>query len=97
MSRVVNASPGDFFPPPKVASRVLQFERLAGVELGPRFLTFVKAAFAFRRKFLIKNLKAVVEPARLEPAFATCRLSPQARAEELSPAQFVQLFRTLSE
>lgn len=98
MSRVVNAAPGDFFPPPKISSRVLAFERKPDVHLGPKFLTFVKAAFAFRRKFLLKNLKAVVDKSRLdglEKSFEDCGLQPSARAEELPPAKFVELFRIL--
>ncbi len=96
MHKVSDASPGDFFPPPKVSSRVLAFERLPQVGLGPRFLTFVKHAFAFRRKFLLKNLRSVVDKSRLDSlgsALAECGLSAQVRAEELSPNQFVELYR----
>lgn len=96
MHKVADAAPRDFFPPPKVASRVLSFTRREGVRLGPRFLTFVKGAFAFRRKFLLKNLRAVVDKskhARLESALAAMGLNLKARAEELSPAQFVELFQ----
>jgi 16S rRNA (adenine1518-N6/adenine1519-N6)-dimethyltransferase len=106
MFRVAKAAPGDFFPPPKVASRVLGFERRppvvsdngAVIELGLKFLTFVKAAFAFRRKFLLKNLRSVVDKSRLDlltPIFEECGLSMQARAEELSPEKFVELFEKI--
>lgn len=100
MARVTDAGPGDFFPPPRVASRVLFFERLPDPGLGPRFLKFLKHAFAFRRKFLLKNLKGVVDKpvlARLPEIFDTVGISQKARAEELSPAQFVELFRALHE
>lgn len=96
LKKVVDAAPGDFFPAPKVTSRVLYFERLPDPGLGMAFLKFVKHGFAFRRKFLLKNLKGVVDKAKLErlPAiFAELELSPTARAEELTPAQFVELFR----
>ncbi len=95
MRRVADASPGDFFPPPKIASRVLYFERRPGASMGKSFLTFLKAGFAFRRKFLLKNLKTVVDKSKLErmPAvFAGLGISEKARAEELSPAQFVDLY-----
>ena len=96
MTRVADAAPGDFFPPPKIASRVLLFERFSRKGLGPPFLKFVKTAFAFRRKFLLKNLKSVVNKAKLE-SLATLLdefgLSAKARAEELSPIQFVELFK----
>lgn len=98
MKRLVDASPRDFHPPPKIASRVLVFERLPDPGLGRGFLTFVKGAFAFRRKFLLKNLGAVVDKARMsraESVWAEMGLSVKVRAEELSPEQFVELYRRL--
>jgi 16S rRNA (adenine1518-N6/adenine1519-N6)-dimethyltransferase len=102
MRRVAEASPRDFFPPPKVASRVLAFERVDGVEaeLGTAFFKFVKAAFAFRRKFLLKNLKGVVDKsgwARLHSGLEALGFSDKVRAEELSPADFARLFKTVYE
>ena len=90
MRKVSEASPRDFFPAPKVASRVLHFERRDGVdELGLPFLKFVKRAFALRRKFLLKNLAGSVDKATLRQL----GLSEKVRAEELKPEQFVQLFK----
>lgn len=99
MTKVADASPQDFFPAPKVASRVLAFERRAVDGLGPRFLSFVKGAFALRRKFLLKNLKAVVDKdacTRLPALLAELGHSEKARAEELTPADFAELFKRLS-
>lgn len=98
MTRVVDAAPRDFFPPPKIASRVLLFERLPDPGLGVPFLKFVKHAFAFRRKLLLKNLKGVINKNRLAelPIVAEgLGIGPKARAEELTPAQFVDLFKAL--
>lgn len=100
MKKVVDAAPGDFFPAPKIASRVLHFERLPVSGLGEPFHKFVKHAFAFRRKFMLKNLKGVVDKsvlARLPAIFAEQGLSEKARAEELTPSQFEKLFRALHE
>lgn len=100
ISKVADAAPKDFYPAPKVASRVLSFIRKDDPALGPRFLTVLKAGFAFRRKFLLNNLKSVVDKSTLEslPAiWAELKLKPQARAEELSPEQWVALFRKLYE
>lgn len=97
LTRVCDAAPGDFFPRPKVASRVLAFERKPGVQLGMPFLRFVKAAFLFRRKFLLKNLGSVVDKQHMPEVFAELQLSSKARAEELTPAQFVELFQRLYE
>lgn len=95
ISRVVDAAPRDFYPAPKVASRVLAFERLPDPGFGHRYLTFLKGAFAFRRKFLLKNLKSVMDKSRAEclPMWLQeLGLSDKVRAEELSVAQFQALF-----
>ncbi len=86
--KVADAGPKDFFPPPKIASRVLFFERKPAESLGVPFLKFVKRAFSARRKFLLKNLSGVVDKALL----ASQGLSEKVRAEELSPEQFAKLF-----
>jgi 16S rRNA (adenine1518-N6/adenine1519-N6)-dimethyltransferase len=101
ITRVADAAPGDFFPAPKVASRVLEFERLRlqspllAQNMGKPFFKFVKGAFAFRRKFLLKNLKSVVNKPVVDrlPAIAEeLGLSVKVRAEELSPPQFVRFY-----
>jgi 16S rRNA (adenine1518-N6/adenine1519-N6)-dimethyltransferase len=92
MKRVVDASPGDFHPPPKIASRVLKFTRKADVTLGKGFIGFTKAAFAQRRKFLLKNLKALGHK-DWESLFEEMSINPKARAEELTPEQFAELYR----
>lgn len=91
MRKVADAAPRDFFPAPKVASRVLVFERLADKGLGMPFLKFVKRAFEQRRKFLLKNLGDKVDKASLQ----ALGLSEKVRAEELTPAQFEQLFKAV--
>ncbi|MGZ3721522.1 MAG: 16S rRNA (adenine(1518)-N(6)/adenine(1519)-N(6))-dimethyltransferase RsmA [Bdellovibrionales bacterium] len=98
MSKVADAAPRDFFPAPKIASRVLLFERLPTEGLGRPFLSFLKQAFAFRRKFLLKNLKSAVNPstvARLPAVAEELGISAKARAEELTPQQFVEFFKRL--
>jgi 16S rRNA (adenine1518-N6/adenine1519-N6)-dimethyltransferase len=105
---VCDASPGDFFPAPKVASRVLKFQRRspnllveqAGERLYQRmsaagFLSFVKSAFAQRRKFLSRNLAgwlAADASVTIETLMHQTGLLPTARAEELDPQTFVRLY-----
>lgn len=98
---VVDAGPRDFDPPPRVASRVLSFRRK---EIGPfaraKFLTFVKTAFAQRRKLLKSNLAGWmgtrrVPPEKLLAKLAAFGLKETARAEELSPASFKDLYEHL--
>lgn len=98
MHKVADAAPGDFFPAPKVASRVLAFERLQPQVRSEPFLKFVKAAFAFRRKFLLKNIKGVVDKTkqeRLLQALKELGFDEKVRAEELKPADFAGLFQRL--
>jgi 16S rRNA (adenine1518-N6/adenine1519-N6)-dimethyltransferase len=105
---VCEAGPRDFFPPPNVASRVLQFKRrkldwLAnGGGNSEGLLQLAKAAFSHRRKLMLRNLEGSyfngnreIVP-RLEAVFATCGLDPRTtRAEELDPEAFVRLYLTL--
>jgi 16S rRNA (adenine1518-N6/adenine1519-N6)-dimethyltransferase len=100
LRKVADASPRDFFPAPKVASRVLEFERLSVQGLDLPFLKFVKAAFAFRRKLLLKNLRGMVDKSKhevLAEALKTLGHSEKARAEELSPQDFERLFKKVYE
>lgn len=92
MKRVVDARPADFHPSPKVASRVLKFTRKTGQTLDKGFISFTKAAFHQRRKFLLKNLKALGHK-DWEPLFEEMSINPKARAEELTPQQFAELYR----
>lgn len=104
---VCDASPGDFFPPPNVASRVLMFKRrpepffgapASGMVSAEGFLKFVKAAFSHRRKLLSRNLIGEyyggdkTRLAGLEAILVECGLKPTARAEELDPKTFVRLY-----
>ena len=98
MKKVVDASPRDFYPAPRVSSRVLSFARRPDPGLGLPFLKFAKGAFAFRRKFLLKNLRAVVDKSKYDAmpkALAELGFNEKARAEELTPEHFASLFRAL--
>ena len=95
---MTEAGPRDFDPPPRVASRVLAFTRKATSVQNPKaFLGFVKAAFAQRRKLLKKNLSALYNQTGTDDAKVVGWLSEMGfketvRAEELNPAQFVELY-----
>lgn len=96
---VTEAGPRDFSPPPKVASRVLAFARKPRPVQNPRaFLGFVKAAFAQRRKLLKKNLSSFYQQKNVSEEALHAWLQEMgfpetARAEELSPEQFVSLYK----
>lgn len=102
ITRLLEAGPKQFWPAPKVASQVLVFERkpspVPGLE--KEFLTFVKVAFAQRRKVLTKNLLALpaafrINQDRIQAGLEAIKANPKARAEELDPAQFLALFKDL--
>ena len=94
---VSEAGPRDFSPAPRVASRVLGFQRLPspipGEEL--KFLRFVKAAWAQRRKKLITNLGAYAPKDLLREKWPNLGLSETARAEELDPSAYLPLYLAL--
>jgi len=99
---LLNAAPQDFYPPPQIASRVLTFHRISPQRLKnpKKFLSFVKAAFAQRRKFLKKNLKTLLSSVSqsevlIEEALTKLGLDHRVRAEELSRDQFIQLYEAL--
>ncbi|MAE74568.1 MAG: ribosomal RNA small subunit methyltransferase A [Bdellovibrionaceae bacterium] len=98
---LLEAGPRDFYPPPKIASRVLCFRRKANVPSGG-FLGFVKAAFSNRRKLMVKNLRGWLGQKQISEDFLKQQLSnlghgDKVRAEELSVDDFVALFAKLME
>jgi len=96
--------PRDYFPAPNVAGRVLVFilrkdiENVLEESQRLEFLKFVKAGFSHRRKHLYNNLRDHYFSSRdkseeiLLKAFEHLQLSRNARAEELSPSLFKDLF-----
>jgi 16S rRNA (adenine1518-N6/adenine1519-N6)-dimethyltransferase len=98
VSIVHRVPPSVFDPPPRVYSAVVEMERLSR-GLGPAEYGGVKrlvlAAFRSRRKRLVNNLP---EPVRREAPRVLGSLGhgPDARAEELTPDDFVALYRALS-
>jgi 16S rRNA (adenine1518-N6/adenine1519-N6)-dimethyltransferase len=96
VQRLFDVAPSAFIPPPKVTSAVVRLrprpasQRLA--DLRP-LEEVTAAAFGQRRKMLRGALGSVfADPVAV---LAGLGLAPTARAEELSPAQFVRLARAL--
>jgi 16S rRNA (adenine1518-N6/adenine1519-N6)-dimethyltransferase len=100
---VSEAGPGDFFPPPNVASRVLGFKRKDSQVINRQlFLDFVKAAFVQRRKLMLKNLvpflqKNKVREEAVKDAVLAMGFTATCRAQEFSADQFMQLFKRVIE
>jgi 16S rRNA (adenine1518-N6/adenine1519-N6)-dimethyltransferase len=88
--------PSVFRPPPRVGSAVIALRRTGpGVDPGTRAL--VRAAFAHRRKTLVRSLEharpGTIGPARAALIAGGVRLA--SRAEDLTPEEFADLAKTL--
>ncbi len=93
----VNAS--CFYPRPKVASAIVQFNLHQGPISLDRdtFFLMVRAAFGKRRKMLRASLKELYNPADVEKALIKIGIRNDARAENLSLQNFIDFYHTLQE
>ena len=94
-------APGAFSPPPKVRSTLVSLEKrpqpVFAISNEDGFHSFLRTAFARRRKTLLNNLKSLsFSIDLLKESFRRLSLKETVRAEQLSIAQFVALFETLS-
>lgn len=89
--------PHNFMPPPHVDSAVVRIDR-AGVQCDDvaHACAVIDAAFAQRRKTIRNSMSAKgFDKAALDVAFAEVGIDPKARAETLSPTDFVRLASVL--
>ena len=85
-----------FVPQPRTTSAVISFTRTESADiLSAEFVKFLNACFAMRRKLLKKNLSAIVKSDKIEEAFKELGISDTARAEELEPEMFADLYKQL--
>jgi 16S rRNA (adenine1518-N6/adenine1519-N6)-dimethyltransferase len=97
---VLQIPPSAFSPPPEVGSALVTL-RLPGerARLSLRdevaFLDFVKLSFAQKRKTLVNNLRSRAAREVVREALAAQNLRVDARAEQLSVAQFAALHASL--
>jgi 16S rRNA (adenine1518-N6/adenine1519-N6)-dimethyltransferase len=98
--RHFDVAPGSFIPPPRVVSTLISLTRreqpLYAVRDEQRFRDFLRLCFAGRRKTLLNNLKKLALPAgAARTALERLDLRGNIRAEQLTIAQFVQLYDLL--
>ncbi|HET6160460.1 MAG TPA: 16S rRNA (adenine(1518)-N(6)/adenine(1519)-N(6))-dimethyltransferase RsmA [Dongiaceae bacterium] len=94
--RLFDLPPRAFVPPPKVTSTVIELLPLAEPAFPARLADLervTQAAFGQRRKMLRQSLRTLGGDA--EALLAAAEITPTARAEELTIAQFAALARTL--
>ena len=92
-------SRNSFLPPPRVDSSVITLIRysddnalVSDLDHYRRVAKLIDASFAQRRKTLYNNLRSATTPEAIEAA----GFSPSARAETLSPADFIKLESSIS-
>lgn len=93
--------PGAFRPPPEVASALVTLKfpgeaaKLPAADAG-KFLELVKICFAQKRKTLSNNLRSVAGAEHVREILCELKAREDARAEQLTVAQFLALYRAIS-
>jgi 16S rRNA (adenine1518-N6/adenine1519-N6)-dimethyltransferase len=93
--------PGAFHPPPQVHSALVALRPPGGranlqVHDDCAFLKFLKVCFAHKRKTLRNNLRALLSSVEAQESMLQTGLAADARAEQLTLAQFARLFANIS-
>lgn len=95
IEKLFTVSPGNFLPAPKVESTVVRITpRSERPTVSDEALLFslIRASFAQRRKTLLNSLSSVGFPKdKLTDALSRVAISPSARGENLSLADFISL------
>jgi len=98
---VFELPPEAFNPPPEVASALVTLRlpgpgTQSGASDAEKFLNFVKLCFAQKRKTLANNLRQIAKPQLIRDLLKELNLREDARAEQLSVAQFAGVYRAIS-
>jgi 16S rRNA (adenine1518-N6/adenine1519-N6)-dimethyltransferase len=96
---ICEVPPRAFYPPPQVTSAVVRLTPRPPLHpaCDPRwFQQLLSLGFSNRRKMLYNNLDCVIERSHLSQILQSLGINPQARAEELSVAQWVALANSTS-
>lgn len=101
VEKLFTLPPGAFSPPPQVHSTVIRW-RFApsfsslGIDDEANFQSFVRQAFAQKRKTLANNLRAAgIAPADIATALASVGIEAQTRGEALSIESLAALWKIL--
>lgn len=85
----------DFYPAPQVKGWVLSFKKKPKPDVDAQdFLDFVKMCFMQKRKVLLSKLKKQIGTKVLN-IFDEVQIHSQARAEDLTPEQYMDLYKKL--
>lgn len=96
---LLDAGPNDFYPPPRVRSRVVVMDRRPEPLVPPEnfgvYRKMVRVSFAARRKTILNNLKPLLGRERAGEVLHECGIDPGSRAEQLNPEKFVRLAKVM--
>ncbi len=101
LKTITDVGPQCFLPPPNVSSRVLHFQHKPSEVNHPKFFfKFIKSGFLQRRKLYLKNIRGFLkdhhlEESRLKQILLELQLKDTVRAEEISVAQYLTLYKKL--
>lgn len=101
VERLFTVAAGAFSPPPKVDSAVLRLTPLAAPLIADaqvtEFRRMVVGLFSFRRKQLVRGLRELMGwgASQAGATLANAGIEEFRRPQELSPSEFVGLFRSL--
>jgi 16S rRNA (adenine1518-N6/adenine1519-N6)-dimethyltransferase len=93
---------GAFTPPPTVDSAILSIKDISGTNFQShihikKFFQIVRAGFAHKRKFLIRNLETVAGAEELGAIWNNLGLDEKVRAEDLTIEQWIGITEPLLE
>lgn len=90
---------GSFRPAPTVDSAVIRIEDISNPFSSQmeekRFFDIMHTGFAQKRKKLSRNLEAIATRETIENVFKTLSLDENTRAEDVAPALWIELAKTL--
>ncbi|MBD3277422.1 MAG: ribosomal RNA small subunit methyltransferase A [Candidatus Aegiribacteria sp.] len=97
---LLDAGPDDFYPAPRVRSRVVIMDRRPEPLVKPEnfavYRKMVRVSFAARRKTILNNLKPLLGRDRAVEVLRDCGIDPGCRAEQLEPEKFVHLAKAMA-
>ncbi|MFA6601467.1 MAG: 16S rRNA (adenine(1518)-N(6)/adenine(1519)-N(6))-dimethyltransferase RsmA [Candidatus Paceibacterota bacterium] len=94
---IAKVPPGAFTPPPSVDSAILAIDNISDTHFQTNnldidaFFAIVKAGFAHKRKFTVRNLESVLKPEKISEIWQKLALDPKVRAEDLTLDNWLEI------
>ena len=94
--KLFQVKPGSFYPSPKCSSAVFEINirPVCNLEEAKKVYGFAKSMFLNRRKTISNNLTNLVKDRELANSILSeCNISPTNRPEDISPLDYLKLYR----